>query len=74
MDKLNDVRQVKAVALEAASHIVAENLKFLARVNGYASSDREGEYNSALAVQATIGLARRFEAYLNEPQDAVVTR
>jgi len=74
VDKLNAGQQVKVVALEAASRVVAENMKFFARTNSYASSDREGAYNATLAAQATIGMARQFEAYLNEPQDSAVTR
>lgn len=74
MEKLNDGQQVKAVALEAASRIVAENLKFLTRAGGHASSDREAEYNASLSALATISLAGHFERYLNEPQDAVVAR
>jgi hypothetical protein len=74
VDKLNEGRQVKTVALEAASRVVADNLKFLARVNSYASRDQEADFNATLAARATIGLARQFEAYLNEPQDAAVTR
>jgi hypothetical protein len=74
VDKLSEGRQVKAVALGAASRVVAENMKFFARTNSYASSDREGEYNATLAARATIDMARQFEAYLNEPEDTVVTR
>ncbi len=74
MDKLSDGQQVKAAALEAASRVVAENLKFFARVNSYATSDNEAEWNSTLAARATVNMARQFEAYLNEPEDTVVTR
>lgn len=74
MDKLSDGQQVKAAALEAASRVVAENLKFFARVNSYATSDNEAEWNTTLAARATVGMARQFEAYLNEPQDAAVAR
>lgn len=74
MDKLSDVQQVKAAALEAASRVVAENLKFFARVNSYATSDPEADWNTTLAARATVSMARHFEAYLNEPQDSAVTR
>lgn len=74
MDKLSDGQQVKAAALEAASRVVAGNMKFFARTNSYANSEREGEYNATLAARATVSMARQFEAYLNEPQDSAVTR
>lgn len=75
MDKLSEGQQVKAAALEAASRIVAANMKFFARTNNHASAGNpEGEYNATLAARATVGMARQFEAYLNEPQDAAVAR
>ena len=74
MDKLSQGQQVKAVALGAASRIVAENLKFVTRIYGHATSDREAEQSTALLAQATVTLARYFEGYLKEPQDAAVTR
>lgn len=74
MDKLNEGRQLKAVALEAASHVVAANLEFVTRVTGHATSDRDAEFNVTKAARATIALARQFEQYLNEPQDAAVSR
>jgi hypothetical protein len=58
------------VSLEAASRIVAENLRFMTPVNTHASSDRGAEHNRSRTAEATVLLARRFEAYLNEPQDA----
>lgn len=34
MDKLNDIRQVKAIAVEAASRVVAENLGNFTHLSG----------------------------------------
>ena len=74
MDKLNDVKHVRAIALQAASRIVAENLRFMDCPSGYASSDQEARSNIDLSVAATIRMARQFENYLTGVQDARVSR
>lgn len=74
MDKMTEAGQVKAVALGAASRVVAENLKFLTRINSHATSEQHAETNAFLLARATVQVARHFEAYLTEPQDAVVQR
>ena len=70
MDKLSEEQQVKAVALEAASRIVSENLQFFVRVHGHATNDREAEHHATRSAQAVIGLARHFEEYVTGPRDA----
>lgn len=74
VDKMTEDGQVRAIALEAASRVVAENLKFMASVHTHANSDRQAELNARLSARATIAMARAFEEYLTAPQDAAVRR
>jgi hypothetical protein len=70
MSTSDDVREVRIAALEAASRIVAENLRFLTTVNSHANQSREAERNIYTVAGSTALLAQQFEAYLNQPQDA----
>lgn len=59
MDKLDDKQQARAVALDAASRIIAENLGRLISLGSVSD-------NKMLAELATLGLAKRFEAYIKD--------
>lgn len=57
MDNLSLERQTRAIALEAASRIVAENLKSFVNFGSIPS-------NQTYTVMAVRGMAKEFEKYL----------
>lgn len=57
MDKLDDKQQARAVALDAASRIIAENLGKFVNLGSIPDNRRHAEL-------AVTSLAKRFETYI----------